>query len=167
MTEVFLALEASPSRYAAAEVNVRIAPITGGGPRPVTDGSSEECGGRRYGHVPTRSMGGIPDAEPRSSAGAVKSESAGGRGALSARSDNCLDCAGRYDRRAPSVAAELDSRGDEVGVSGDADLKHAAPLEGLVLQADSTCLPPDEWVSPRRAGLPRHWRQHDLGLPSR
>ena len=122
-------MEASPSCFAAAEVTERAAPTTGGGETLVIAGSSEECGDRRYGHVLSRSMGGSHDVEPRGSADAVRSVSAGGRGALSARSDNCLDCAGRCDRHALNVAAELDSRGDEVGVNGDADLRHAAPLE--------------------------------------
>ena len=123
------AVGASPSCSAAPEVTEKVEPTAAGGVTLASDGPSEECGARRCDLVLSRSRGGSLDVEPRGSADAVRSVSADGREALSARSDNCLDCAGRCDRHALNVAAELDSRGDEVGVNGDADLRHAAPLE--------------------------------------
>ena len=105
---------------------MKIKPITGGGARPETAGSSEEYGGRRFGHVPTRLSGGIPDDGPRGSSGVVMSASARARGLLSASCVDCLDCAARCDGPVPSVVAELDSHGDGVEVNGDSDLKRAA-----------------------------------------
>ena len=127
--ELRLAGEASPSCCAAAEVTEKVEPTAAGGVTLASDGPSEGCGARHCDLVLTRSKGGSLDDEPKGSADAVRSVSADGREAWSARSDNCLDCAGRCDRHALNVAAELDSRGDEVGVNGDADLRHAVPLE--------------------------------------